>query len=56
MRADSDRANHLGNHVIARCGGAEIVFAHMREGSIGGAPGDRVGVGDPLGKVGNSGV
>jgi len=56
MRADSDRVNHLGSHVIARHGGAEIVFAHMREGSIGVAPGDRVGLGDPLGEVGKSGA
>lgn len=53
---DSDQVNRLGNHVILRCGDAEIVFAHMRQGSIGVAPGERVGVGDPLGEVGNSGT
>jgi hypothetical protein len=53
---ESDQVNRLGNHVILRCGGAEIVFAHMRQGRVAVAPGDRVDVGDPLGEVGNTGA
>ena len=53
---NQDTVNRLGNHVILRCGGAEIVFAHMREGSVTVAPGDRVSVGDRVGEVGNSGA
>lgn len=53
---NEDTVNRLGNHVILRCGGAEIVLAHMRQGSIPVAPGDRVAVGDRLGEVGNSGA
>ncbi|NKX45694.1 peptidoglycan DD-metalloendopeptidase family protein [Roseicyclus persicicus] len=51
-----DPVNRLGNHVILRCGAAEIVLAHMRQGSLRVAPGDVVAVGDPLGQVGNSGA
>ncbi|MFP4328389.1 MAG: M23 family metallopeptidase [Paracoccaceae bacterium] len=53
---ESDQVNRLGNHVILRCGDAEIVFAHMRQGSVAVEPGDRVKVGDMLGEVGNSGA
>ena len=53
---DEDPVNRLGNHVILRCGDAEIVFAHMRHGSVRVAPGDVVAVDDPLGEVGNSGA
>jgi hypothetical protein len=52
----SDQVNRLGNHVILRCGAVEIVFAHMRQGSVSVAAGDRLAVGDPLGQVGNSGA
>lgn len=51
-----DPVNRLGNHVILRCGEAEIVMAHMRKGSVTVAPGDMVANGDPLGEVGNSGA
>ena len=51
-----DTVNRLGNHVILRCGDAEIVLAHMRQGSVSVAPEDRVAIGDPLGEVGNSGA
>jgi len=43
----------LGNQVILRRGGAEIVFAHMRQASVGLAPGDRVRTGGRLGEAGN---
>ncbi|PSN17832.1 peptidase M23 [filamentous cyanobacterium CCP5] len=51
-----DLVNRLGNHVILRCEGAHIVFAHMRQGSISVAPGDVLTTGDRLGEVGNSGA
>ncbi len=51
-----DPVNCLGNHVFLRCGEAEIVFAHMREGSVVVEAGDRVATGEPLGEVGNSGA
>ncbi len=53
---EQDTVNRLGNHVILRCDAAEIVLAHMRQGSIPVTPGDRVAVGDRLGEVGNSGA
>ena len=53
---ENDQVNRLGNHVILRCGEAEIVFAHMRQSSVTVEPGDRVRVGDLLGQVGNSGA
>ena len=52
----NDQINRLGNHVILRCGDAEIVFAHMRHRSVSVIRGDRVRTGDPLGQVGNSGA
>ena len=53
---NEDPVNRLGNHVILRCGAAEIVFAHMRQGSVAVSMGDQVAVGDRLGEVGNSGA
>jgi hypothetical protein len=53
---NEDLVNRLGNHVILRCGEAEIVFAHMRHGSIVIVAGQRVVIGDRLGEVGNSGA
>jgi hypothetical protein len=51
-----DSINRLGNHVILRCGEAEIVLAHMRQGSVTVVPGDTVSTGERLGEVGNSGA
>ena len=53
---EQDSVNRLGNHVILRCGEAEIVLAHMRRGSVTVRPEDVVANGDPLGEVGNSGA
>lgn len=53
---DLDPVNRLGNHVILRCNEVEIVFAHMREGSVRVVPGDIVAEGDHLGEAGNSGA
>ena len=51
-----DPVNRLGNHVILRCGEAEIVFAHMRQDSVRVGHGDMAEIGDLLGEVGNSGA
>jgi len=53
---NEDLVNRLGNHVILRCREAEIVLAHMRQGSVTVAPGERVAIGARLGEVGNSGA
>ena len=53
---NEDSVNRLGNHVILRCGEAEIVFAHLRNASVRVAAGDVVAEGDRLGEVGNSGA
>jgi hypothetical protein len=46
----------LGNAVVLDHGGGEHgVLAHLREGSVGPAPGDRVQAGEEVGRVGNSG-
>jgi hypothetical protein len=50
-----DRTNMLGNHVILRCGEAELVFSHFREGSVAVEAGQPVEAGVLLGGVGNSG-
>ncbi|MEZ5778198.1 MAG: M23 family metallopeptidase [Paracoccaceae bacterium] len=52
---DRDRENASGNHVILDCGDLRVELAHLRQGSVTVAAGDRVAVGDPLGRVGNSG-
>lgn len=45
-----------GNHVLLRTGGGVVVaLCHLQEGSVAVARGDRVEVGDMLGRCGNSG-
>ncbi len=51
----ADRDHLAGNHVILRCGGADILLGHFRQGSVVVALGQRLGVGDPIAEVGNSG-
>jgi hypothetical protein len=53
--AHPDVANASGNHVVLRCGDAEIMLAHLQKGSIVVAPGVTVRSGALIGKVGNSG-
>ena len=53
---DQDPINRPGNHVILRCGAVEIVFAHMRQGSLTVTLGQSVTTGNLLGEVGNSGA
>lgn len=51
-----DPVDRLGNHVILDCGGAWIVLAHMRQGSVTVTPGETVTQGRRIGAVGNSGA
>lgn len=44
-----------GNHVLLRCGAADVLLAHMRRGSVRVRAGDRVRPGQQLGEAGNSG-
>lgn len=47
---------HLaGNHVVVRCGDADVTLAHMQKGSVRVQPGAVVKAGQVLGRVGNSG-
>lgn len=50
-----NRDNLLGNHVILNCGGVHVVLAHIRNGTVSVSEGQSVGLGAPLGEVGNSG-
>lgn len=52
---EMDSENLMGNHVLLRCDDVAILLAHLRQGSVSVAPGDRVARGDRLGEVGNSG-
>ena len=45
----------LGNHVIARNGDIIAAFVHLAPGSVGVREGQRIGVGDVLGRVGHTG-
>ncbi len=52
----TDPRHPAGNHVVIDLGNGEFAFlAHMQEGSITVAVGDRVVAGDTLGRCGNSG-
>ena len=50
-----DSANMAGNHVLLRCGRADILLAHLRRGTVRVGEGDLVSAGQFLGQVGNSG-
>ncbi|HEX6084026.1 MAG TPA: M23 family metallopeptidase [Thermoanaerobaculia bacterium] len=50
-----DEKRLAGNHVILRCGDADVWLAHMQRGSVAVRPGMQVRSGQPLGRVGNSG-
>lgn len=51
-----DRSTMAGNHVVLRCGGYDVLLAHLRQGSVAVATGQRVAVGGRLGEVGNTGA
>lgn len=50
-----DPQNPAGNHVVLSCGGLKVELAHLQQGSVGVEPGQRVAIGDAIGRVGNSG-
>ncbi len=52
---ERDRSNLAGNHIVLACEGAEIVLAHLKQGSVKLTTGTDVEEGDVLGQVGNSG-
>ena len=54
---EKGKADDLGNHVALEVAPAQFLFiAHMQPGSIAVRTGDRVKPGQPLGRVGNSGI
>lgn len=52
---ETDRTHMAGNHVLLRCDDVDILLAHFRPGSLKATLGTRVGAGDHLAAVGNSG-
>jgi hypothetical protein len=52
---ESDAEHPAGNHVVIHCGGANVLLAHLQQGSVTVTTGMQVEVGDTLGRVGNSG-
>lgn len=44
-----------GNHIVLKCGDAEVFLAHLKRGSISVPAGEVVTIGQPLGEIGNSG-
>jgi hypothetical protein len=51
----TDRAHMAGNHVILACGGVWILLGHLQRGSVLVSGGDGVALGEPVGRVGNTG-
>ncbi len=54
-RVSLDEKNPAGNHVVIRCGDADVTLAHFQRGSVMVRPGARVRRGTPLARAGNSG-
>lgn len=52
---ETDRENVAGNHVVIACRGAEVVLAHLQNGSLLVQAGESVAEGQPIGRTGNSG-
>ena len=52
---ERDPEHPAGNHVIISCRNVEILIAHMRDKSVAVEAGNAVGMGDLVGRVGNSG-
>lgn len=50
-----DREHMAGNHVVLECDGVWVLLGHMQQGSVQVEPGESVAVGQPLGRVGNTG-
>jgi murein DD-endopeptidase MepM/ murein hydrolase activator NlpD len=52
---ETDREAPAGNHVIVTCQGVDVLLAHLQRGSVLVRADAVVTVGQPLGRVGNSG-
>lgn len=52
---EADRENPAGNHVVLLCGGLQVELAHLQQGSVAVEAKQQIGIGDPIGLVGNSG-
>ncbi len=52
---ERDPTNRAGNYIALECNSATIYLCHLMNGTIGVKPGERVHVGQTLGRVGNSG-
>jgi hypothetical protein len=52
---EMDEDNPVGNHVLLRCGGIDVLLGHFRQGTLRVAVGDSVTVGQQIGEAGNSG-
>lgn len=50
-----DREHMAGNHVLLACGDIQVLLGHFRQGSVSVREGDAVGVGQEIGRVGNTG-
>ena len=56
VRAEGVEPHALeGNHVLLECGRVWVLMAHLQRGTVRVMEGDRISVGDLLGRVGNSG-
>jgi Peptidase family M23 len=51
-----DEAHLAGNYIVLRCGSADILLAHFRNGSLLVRKGQQLVVGSPVAEVGNSGA
>lgn len=54
-RAAAGWAALAGNHVLIESAGVVVALCHLQQGSLLVEPGQRVAVGDPVGRCGNSG-
>ena len=52
---EMDREHMAGNYIAINCGDFFVILAHLRQGSVVVASGDKVKAGDLLGQMGNSG-
>jgi hypothetical protein len=52
---DTDPQHRTGNYVLLRCGAVRVLLAHLARGTVAVSAGDRVHVGQLVGRIGNSG-
>ena len=52
---NADNVNIAGNYILLACHNVEILLAHLKQGSVAVAEGDKVEAGEIIGAVGNSG-